>query len=242
MIWTRKPNPKPRELERKVQSWGNRQAQLMEKGPERTLQESQDVLKWSLRKTGPDSAFTIKAMNEVANQLSRQDRVAEEVALREQIVEGLRKNVGPEDEATLNAEFKLATCLIMLERPENADPLLGHVVAGRSLALGEDDPQTLGAMAWSASVAKMLGRLHDAGALQEQVVSGYASRGEGESDHGLLAGINLAATLAELEQLDEARQLLRGVLSVRQRTLGPEDYKTLEVQRVLASIEESGTA
>ena len=86
----------------------------MEQSPEKTLQESQDVLKWSLRKTGPDSPFTIKAMNEVANQLSRQNRVSEEIALREQIVDGLRKTMGPEDEATLNAEFKLATCLIVV--------------------------------------------------------------------------------------------------------------------------------
>ena len=179
MIWSRKPNPspKPRELERKVQAWGNRVAQSMEQSPDKTLQESQDILKWSLRKTGPDSPFTIKAMNEVANQLSRQNRVTEETALREQIVDGLRKNVGSEDEATLKAEFTLATCLIALERPEEADPLLTHVVAGRSLTLGEDDPQTLGAMAWSASVAKKLGRL--AGGSRTAGEGGRRVRGPG---------------------------------------------------------------
>ena len=238
MIWSRKPkqDPKPRELERKVQAWGERQAQSMEQSPEKTLQEARDVLKWSLRKNGPDSAFTIKAMNEVAHQLSRQNRVGEESAVREQILERLRKNVGPEDGATLNAEFRLATCLLALERPEDADPLLAHVVAVRSLALGEDDPLTLGAKAWSASVAKRAGRLQEARALQEQVVDGYQSRGEGESDQGLVATLNLASTLTELDLLDGARQLVRSVLEVRQRTLGPDDPKTLEVEQVLASI------
>jgi len=239
MIWSRKPkpDPAPRELERKVQAWGNRMAQSMEQSPEKTLQESQDVLKWSLRKNGPDSPFTIKAMNEVANQLSRQNRIAEETTLREQIVDGLRKNVGAEDDATLNAELKLATCLLALERPHDADPLLTHVVAGRSLALGEDDPQTLAAKAWSASVAKRMGRLPEARALQEEVVNGYARNGEGESDQGQLAALNLASTLTELHQLDDAGRLVLSVLDVRRRALGPDDPKTQEVQQILASIE-----
>jgi Tetratricopeptide repeat len=239
VIWSRKPKPapKPRELERKVQAWGNRMARSMEQSPEKTLQESQDVLKWSRRKNGPDSPFTIKAMNEVANQLSRQNRISEETTLREEIVDGLRKNVGAEDDATLNAEFKLATCLIALERPHDADPLLMHVVAGRSLALGADDPQTLAAKAWSASVAKRVGRLPEARALQEEVVNGYESHGEGESDQGQLAVLNLASTLIELDQLDDAGRLVRSVLHVRRHALGPDDPKTQEVEQILASIE-----
>jgi tetratricopeptide (TPR) repeat protein len=212
-------------------------AESMEQSPEKTLQESQDVLKWSLRKNGPDSPFTIKAMNEVANQLSRQNRISEEIVLREQIVEGLRKNVGAEDDATLNAEFKLATCLIALERPEDAEPLLTHVVAGRTLALGEDDPQTLGAKAWSANVAKAVGRLEEARAVQQEVVNGYESRGEGESEQGLLAILNLASTLIKLDQLDEAGRLVRSVLQIRRDALGPDDPKTREVQQVLELIE-----
>jgi hypothetical protein len=243
VIWSRKPkpSPKPRELERKVQAWGDRVAQSMDQGPEKTLQEAQDVLKWSLRKTGPDSPFTIKAMNEVANQLSRLDRISEETALREKIVDGLRTNVGPEDEATLNAEFKLATCLLALERPQDADPLLVHVVAGRSLLLGTEDPQTLGAQAWSASVAKKMGRFHEARALQEQVVAGHESRGEGESEQGLVAILNLASTLSELDELAEARRLVRSVLEVRRRTLSSDDPKTLDVERLLASIDDEST-
>ncbi len=244
MIWSRKskPDPKPRELERKVQDWGNRMAQSMEQPPEQTLQQSKDVLKWSRRKNGPDSPTTIKAMNEVANQLSQQGRVTEEIAYREQIAELLHKNMGPEDESTLNAEFKLATCLMALERPEEAEPLLAHVVAGRCVALGEDDPQTLAALAWSASVARKLGRLGHARTLQEQVVNGYESRGEAESTQGLLAALNLASTLIELDELPEARPLLRSVLAIRRDTLGADDPKTLDVERVLASIEASPDA
>jgi eukaryotic-like serine/threonine-protein kinase len=140
-------------------SWAQRVANGMAHSPDEELQQSEDVLKWSIRKNGPDSALSIKAMNEVANQLARQDRVAEEVIYREQIADGLRTSVGAEHDATLSAEWKLAMCLTTLERPEEAEPLLRHVVAGRAAALGPDDPQTLTAMAWSARVAKRLAKL-----------------------------------------------------------------------------------
>jgi tetratricopeptide (TPR) repeat protein len=207
-----------------------------DQSPEATLKQSQDVLEWALRKHAPDSSFSIKAMLDVADQLAGQDRVAEEVLLREQIVTSLRQSLGPEHASTLNAESKLATCLINLERFEEAQLLLSHVVAGKALALGEDDPETLVAMAWSAIAAKRLGRLDDARALQEQIVTAYELRGIGESAQAMLASLNLAATLTELHDLEAASLLLRHVLDVRSRTLGPEDPKTLDVLQVLAAV------
>src|ERR1700728_2366183 len=130
-----------RKWERKVQGWTHRMMQGTDQTPDEELKQSQEVLRWSLRKRGPDSPFSVKAMNEVANQLAKQGRVAEEVVLREQIVAGLRNNVGPEHDFTLNAEWNLAMCLTTLERPEDAEPLLAHVVAGRAVALGQDDPE-----------------------------------------------------------------------------------------------------
>jgi len=236
MKWPRYREPEPsRKLEGKVQGWAHRAARGMDPGPEVALKQAQDVLNWSVRKSGPESSFSIKAMNEVANQLAGQDRVVEEVVIRQQIVAGLRTNLGPEHESTLSAEWKLATCLMTVERPEDAEPLLAHVVAGRTLALGQDDPQTLVAIAWKASVAKKLGRLHEARVLQEQVVAGYESLGEEESDRSLLALLNLAATLGELHESVEASRLLHLVLTVRLRTLGPDDPKTLEVLEILGS-------
>jgi DNA-binding ferritin-like protein len=204
--------------------------------PQLELQQSQDVLKWALRKHAPDSSFAIKAMIDVADQLARHDRVAEELVLREQAVTGLRHSLGPEHSSTINAEWKLATCLTVLERPEGAEPLLAHVVAAKALALGEHDPETLAAMAWRASVAKQLGRVHDARDLQEEVVAGYERRGDGESAQAMMAALNLASTLTELDELAASAVLLRHVLQVRSRTLGPDDPRTLDVLHVLASV------
>jgi tetratricopeptide (TPR) repeat protein len=230
-----KPEPS-RELERKFEGWAHRQAKDLEQGPEEMLQQAQDVLRWSIRKNGAAATTTIKAMNEVANQLSRLERVTEEVSLRENIVEGLRASVGAEDASTLNAEWKLATCLMKLGRPEEAEPLLAHVVRGRASALGDEDPQTLLAMAWSASAAKQLGRLDQARSLQERVAEGYGLRAEGESAQAQLAALNLASTLSALNELDEAARLLTHVVDVRSRTLGPDDPKTAAARQLLDEV------
>ncbi len=71
--------------------WAQRAAQSMVPAPDEALQQSQDVLSWSIRKNGPDSPISIKAMAEVANQLARQDRLDEELQMRENIVDALRK-------------------------------------------------------------------------------------------------------------------------------------------------------
>ena len=175
-------------------------------------------------------------MNEVANHLSQLERVAEEVSLRQTIVQSLRAGVGPEHLSTMSAESKLAMCLMTLDRPEEAEPLLAHVVRGRESALGPDDNQTLSALAWNAGATKRLGRLADTRLLQEQVLAGYERRGESEGDQAQLAALNLASTLSVLHERDEAARLVRTVVDVRRRTLGPDDPRTLDAATLLASV------
>jgi Tetratricopeptide repeat len=222
--------------------WAQRAAQTMVPEPDQALRQSQDVLSWSIRKNGPDAPISIKAMVEVANQLAGHDRLLEELEMREKIVVALGRQFGPEHEATLSAELKLATCLTTLDRPEDAEVLLEHVVEGRTRDLGRSDPQTLAALAWSSNVSKKLGRLNDARDLQERVVSGYGEQGAGESDQALLAELHLASTLTDLHDLRGASLLLRHVLHVRQRVLGADDPKTLDVLRFLDSIGADGEA
>lgn len=226
----------PSRRERRIQGLGRRMMRGTEQTSDEELKQSQDVLTWALRKHAPDSSFVVKAMIEVADQLARQGRDAEEVVLREKVVAGLQKNFGPEHESSVNAEWKLAMCLVKLERPQEAETLFGHVLAAKTVALGHDDPETLAVMAWCASVAKKLGRVHDARVLQEQVVAGYELAGVGKEALAMLAALNLAATLTELGAFDEASRLLRHVLDVRSRTLGPDDVNTLDVREILASV------
>jgi uncharacterized protein (DUF2267 family) len=72
--------------------------------------------------------------------------------------------------------------------------------------------------------------------VQEEVLAGLELGGAGESPQGQSAAINLASTLAELEQIDEAVRLVRHVLEIRDRTLAPEDPRTLEALGTLVAL------
>jgi hypothetical protein len=138
--------------------WRRRVLRGTEQTPEEELRQSRDVLSWARRKHGADASFTIKAMIEVADQLSRQDRFAEEADQREEIVAALGSSLGPDTLSTVAAEMRLVGCLVRLEHFEEADRVLVHVVAVRTRELGAGDPETVRAMHWSAIVAGRLGR------------------------------------------------------------------------------------
>jgi hypothetical protein len=208
----------------------------VDQSPDTELRQAEEVLRWSIRKHGPDSTFSIRAMNDVADQLARQDRGAEEAIVLEQMVAAARNTLGPEHDSTLSAELKLATCLLTLERAGDAEPLLTHVVAGRTRALGVEDAATLAAMAWSATAARQLGRPNEARVIQEEVLAGLELGGAGETLQAQSAGLNLASTLADLDEVDEAVRLARHVLEIRTRTLGPDEPRTLDTLGTLVTL------
>ena len=141
--------------------------QGVDQSPETELRQAKEVLRWSNRKHGPDSTFSIRAMNDVAEQLARQDRRPEEAIVLEQMVAAIRNTLGPDHDSSLSAELKLAICLLGLDRAGEAEPLLTDVVAGRARSAGAGDASTLAAMAWRATAARQLGKLGEARAIQE---------------------------------------------------------------------------
>ena len=140
--------------------------QGVDQSPEEELRQAEEVLRWSNRKHSPGSAFSIRAMNDVADQLARQARHSEEAIVLDEMVTAIRATLGPEHDSTLSAELKLAICLMALNRHDEAEALLEHVVAGRTRALGRDNAATLAAMAWSATAARELGKLSEARVVQ----------------------------------------------------------------------------
>jgi hypothetical protein len=91
-------------------------------------------------------------------------------------------------------------------------------------------------MAWSATAARQLGKLSDARIIQEQVLAGLELGGAGESLQVQSAGLNLASTLADLDEVDEAIRLVRHVFEIRTRTLSPDDPRTLDALETLVTL------
>jgi hypothetical protein len=137
--------------------------------PKAGLRGTQAVLRHSLRREGPDSPRTVNAMVQVADQLNRQERYGEELLLREQVVETLRKNLGLDHENTLIVESQMGMCLLNLDREGDAEPLLVRVVSEAKNSTGSISPDAGEAMVGLAVIYMRLGRLDEARDLLERV-------------------------------------------------------------------------
>lgn len=236
--------PEPGAAKRKTVPWlrnriaqaTDRAAEKMDSDPEAALRSAQDTLDWSIRHRGPESTMTLKAKVEVAERLERLGRYAEALQLRSDLVTHLRQHGGPDDPSTLTAEGVMAFDLDRLGRHREALPLFEHVLAGRADALGPDHEQTLLAMDWLGCTLRSLGELAESRHLLQRAVDGYEQQGagEGEGEGAMVAGSHLATTLLQMGLGPESSALRRRILQVRDRTLGPDDPRTLRSLENLA--------
>lgn len=213
--------------ENKLQNGIKRLLRRMDSTPEASLNGAQAALRFNLRKGGPDSVATVNSMVGVAEQLQRQERYAEEVLLREQIVEALRRNVGLEHGDTLTAEANMGRCLVDLDRPEEAESFLAHVAAGTEGSPGIISSDSLNALLLLAVLYRSTGRLEDVRHLLIRALNEYAFRGMAEGAPAMDVSSLLAGILFLLDERTEAVLLCRHILDVRERTLGPDESETL---------------
>jgi tetratricopeptide (TPR) repeat protein len=213
--------------------WVERRAERRARDPQERLDLAQKRLAKSVERHGPDSWKSINAMEAVAKYREELGRYEDSLPLREQVHERRRKQLGSNDQLTLAAEARLAVTLIELKRPERAQPLLAHV--HRRLAVGRsaDDLTALAVTERLADAESALGNSEAAGGLLEEVLAAYQQGG-----HELLAaGIatKLAKNLIHAGRYADATELLRQVVEVRSRLLGPEEPETRAALRNLAS-------
>jgi tetratricopeptide (TPR) repeat protein len=222
--------------ERKLENRLQRVLRRMDVSPEVALEAAQSVLSSRLRKDGPDAPATTYAMGQVADQLRRQRRYAEELLLREKIFEARRRNLGLEHEDTLKAESHLGRVLLDLDGREAAEPLLAHVVSATERSPGTMSSETLDAILCLAIVYHKSARLHEARPLLEEALSEFAFRGQAEGTVAVDVSWLLASVLYTLSELDEAVLISRRVLDVRERTLGPLHLQTLDALEMLIRV------
>jgi len=211
-----------------------RAAERTDLDPNSALQAAQATLDWSNRHRGPGSPMAIRAKSDVAHQLERVGRYDEAIELRAEVVTQLRLQVGVEHPSTLAAEGLQAFDLDRLGRHTEAQPLFEHVLAGRTDDLGADDPLTLLAMEWLGCNLRRRGDLNESRRLLQEAVDRHEGLGAGETEECLKTRSHLATTQFEMGQFTEACEQRRHIVSVRTRTLGPDDPSTLSSLENLA--------
>jgi tetratricopeptide (TPR) repeat protein len=216
-----------------VVNWAERRAERRAGSPAERLDLAEKRLAKTLERRGPDSWRTVNAMEAVAKYREADDRFRDALPLRKQVVSGRRKQLGPEHQLTLASEARLAVTYIELKRADRAKPLLVHVHQGLTAAQGADDVTVLAVTERLADVELSLGQYEEAGVLLREAMARYAERGDEVA--GSTVGITLAKSLIRQGRYPEAAELLRSVVEVRARVLGPDDPETLTSLRNLAS-------
>jgi hypothetical protein len=90
-------------------------------------------------------------------------------------------------------------------------------------------------MDWLGCTRRSLGQLPESRQLLQGAVDGYEEQGAGESEDAMMASSHLATTLLEMGLGPESSALRRHILQVRDRTLGPDDPRTLRSLENLVS-------
>lgn len=216
-----------------VADWFGRRAEHRAATPEERLELAEKRLATSRAKQGDDSWRTINAMEAVAKGREVLGQYAGALPLRREVVRLRKKQLGSEHPLTLAAEARLAVNLIEIHRPGEAKPLLVHVRDGLTAAQGPDDPTVLAVTERLADVELSLGESEPARRLLEEEMALLVERGEDVAASAV--AVKLASALIRDGEYPAAADLLRGVVDVRSRVLGPDDPDTLTARRNLVS-------
>jgi tetratricopeptide (TPR) repeat protein len=214
-------------------TWVDRRAERSADNDEERLSLAEKRLAKCVEKEGPGSPRTINAMEAVAKCREGLGHYDDARPLREQVLALRRRNLGKEHPLSLAAEARLAVTLIGIQRPDLAKPMLEHVRRGLTAAHGRDDVTVLAVSERLADTQLALDETADARSLLEDVRQRYEQRGDELPAAGV--AVKLAKALVLEGQYPEASELLRSVVTVRSRLLGPDDSETLTSLRNLAT-------
>jgi tetratricopeptide (TPR) repeat protein len=183
---------------------------------------------------GAEHPDTLAARDNLALSYWSAGRIADAIALQEQVLADRERLLGPEHPDTLTARTNLATSYWSAGRTADAIALQEQVLADRERLLGPEHPDTLTVRNNLATSYYSAGRIADAIALQERVLADRERLLGPEHPDTLTARTNLATSYGIAGRSTDAIALLRRVLADRERLLGPEHPDTLGARNNLA--------
>jgi tetratricopeptide (TPR) repeat protein len=228
--------------------------QYMER-PDEALETARRSLEIVRSRTGTGSGAYLEALDLYANLLGNMDRFPESSALFQEVVEGYERMFGVDSARTLDAKQDLASTLMGAGRLAEAERTARQCV-DTYFRLGVQDGQNY------ANAARRLGRiLFLRGDLEPSVAflrsaynSEHARAGE-NAFAALVTGYQLARSLSQLHQFQEARTLLapevpaslegdypQYIRATRLRTLGELQTETGDYASAHTSFEQSARA
>lgn len=195
-----------------------------------------EVLATSRKVLGPTHPDTLNSLNNLAALYEMQERFAQAEPLYLEALEGSRKVLGPDHPETLNLMNNIAVMYSNQGRHEEAEKLHRDVLEASRRVLGEEHPDTLNAINNLAFLFRKVGRPAEAAALLGPAV--IIARRSLSDAPVLTAALlrNYGASLADLGRLAEAERALVESYDLFERTLGPDDPRTVGGAKRLAEL------
>ncbi len=202
-----------------------------------TLGEAERNLKRAFdlrhRALGPEDLDTLAAEHEYAELLGGQRKHEESARLSREAWQGRLRLLGAEDRATLSSENLYAEALLELAQLQEAERLDRQTLQIRERVLGPDDFDTLDSLGNLAEVLETGGSFPEAERLFREDLTGLKRIGYADKREGFLCVKEMA--MCRLRQGDPggAEELLAEALPRARKSLGPDNYLTMFIQRVL---------
>jgi len=189
------------------------------------------------RVLGDDHAFTLTAMGNLCSALTHQKKFVEAEGVCRRALEGRRRTLGEDHRATLMSIDTLGVFLLEARRFPEAEGTFREAFDRRRRVLGPDNSNTLISMGHLGEAVLERGRIQEA----EQLLRGAVERAQATLPATDLTLPNLLTKwgrcLLAMHHDEEAKSTLQEAVGLYKNTLGPEDRRTRNAQKLLARVE-----
>jgi non-specific serine/threonine protein kinase/serine/threonine-protein kinase len=186
---------------------------------------------------GADHAFTLTAMGNLCSALTLQKKFGETEGLCRRALEGRRRTLGEDHRATLMSIDTLGVFLLAARRFPEAEATFREAFDRRRRVLGPDNSNTLISMGHLGETVLERGRIQEA----EQLLRGAVERAKATLPATDLALPNLLTKwgrcLLAMHRHEEARSALQEAVGLYTNTLGSEDSRTRNAEKLLARVD-----
>ncbi len=182
---------------------------------------------------GPENLDTLAAEHELAKLLSGQRKDEESERLAHEAWQGRLRLLGAEHPYTLSSEELYEEALAEQGKLHEAEPIARQILQIHERVLGPNDPATISSLGDLGELLQLRGSNAEAEPYIRDTLTRIQRNGSADTHDGFICVKELAYLRLVQGDPAEAQKLLEEALPRARKRLGPDNFLTLFIQRVL---------
>jgi len=182
---------------------------------------------------GPENLDTLAAEHELAKLLSGQRKDEESERLAHEAWQGRLRLLGAEHPYTLSSEELYEEALAEQGKLQEAEPIARQILQIHERVLGPNDPATISSLGDLGELLQLRGSNAEAEPYIRDTLTRIQRNGSADTHDGFICVKELAYLRLVQGDPAEAQKLLEEALPRARKRLGPDNFLTLFIQRVL---------